>query len=75
MARATPNFVCSQHRLIGAAGGIRTNLRHEEATRVMERMSRDGLIAESTIEELFEPGTKDVALARIYRAFVPGKRE
>lgn len=49
---------------------VRTrNLRHEEAELVMQRMSRDGFIAQSTIEELFEPGTKDVALARIYRAF------
>ena len=55
---------------------VRTrNLRHEEAARVMERMSRDGFIAQSTIEELFATGTKDVALARIYRAFAPGKRE
>ena len=54
---------------------VRTrNLRHEEAARVMQRMSRDGFIAQSTLEELFEPGTKDVALARIYRAFAPGMR-
>jgi hypothetical protein len=32
------------------------------------------LIAQATIEELFEPGTKDVALARIYRAFAPEAR-
>jgi hypothetical protein len=52
---------------------VRTrNLRHEEAARVMERMSRDGLVAQSTLEELFEPGTKDVALSRIYRAFASG---
>jgi hypothetical protein len=31
-------------------------------------MSRDGFVAQSTLEELFEPGTKDVPLARIYRA-------
>ena len=49
---------------------VRTrNLRHDEAARVMQRMSRDGLIAHSTPDELFKPGTKDVALARIYRAF------
>ncbi len=55
---------------------VRTrNLRQEEAARVMRRMSRDGFVAQSTIEELFEPGTKDVSLARIYRAFAPGKRE
>ena len=55
---------------------VRTrNLRREEAALVMQRMSSDGLVAQSTLEELFEPGTKDVALARIYRAFAPGKRE
>jgi len=32
-------------------------------------MSRDGFIGHATIAELFEPGTKDVSLARIYRAF------
>ena len=54
---------------------VRTrNLRHDEAARVMQRLSCDGLIAQSTIEELFEPGTKDVALARIYRAFAAGIR-
>jgi hypothetical protein len=54
---------------------VRTrNLRREEAERVMQRMSRDGFVAQSTIDELFEPGTKDVALARVYRAFAPGMR-
>jgi SpoVK/Ycf46/Vps4 family AAA+-type ATPase len=54
---------------------VRTrNLRQEEAAQVMERMSRDGLDAQSTIEQLFEPGTKDLALARIYRAFAAGTR-
>lgn len=49
---------------------VRTrNLRYEEAVRVFERMTREGLVAQSTLEELFEPGTKDVSLARIYRVF------
>jgi len=54
---------------------VRTrNLRRDEAALVVERMARDGLIPQSTVDEVFEPGTKDVALARIYRALAPGVR-
>jgi hypothetical protein len=54
---------------------VRTrNLKQEEAARVMERMARDGFVAQATIEQLFAPGTKDVALARVYRAFARGGR-
>jgi hypothetical protein len=37
-------------------------------------MSRNGFVAQSTMEELFEPGTNDVSLARVYRAFAFGMR-
>jgi hypothetical protein len=38
---------------------------------VMQRMASDGLVAHATLEELFESGTKDLAVAGIYRAFAP----
>jgi len=48
---------------------VRTrNLRLEEAALLMQRMARDGLVAHATLEQLFAAGTKDVAVAGIYRA-------
>jgi hypothetical protein len=47
------------------------NLRLEEAALLMQRMARDGLVAHATLEQLFAAGTKDVAVAGIYRACAP----
>jgi hypothetical protein len=48
---------------------VRTrNLRREEAALLLQRMAGEGLVAPATLEDLFGPGAKDVAVAGIYRA-------